>query len=40
MREYCGNRSCSVVLRRGNCNGRPLAKLLDLEPRLSRLAGS
>jgi len=25
VREICGSRSCSVVHRRANCNGRPLA---------------
>jgi hypothetical protein len=40
LREYRGNRSCSVVLRRANRSGASLGKLLNLKPILSGAASS
>ena len=40
VREICGNRLCSVVLRRANRNAASLGKLLNVEPILSGAAGS
>ena len=40
LREFCGNRSCSVVLRRANRNGASLGRLLNLKLILSGAASS
>jgi hypothetical protein len=40
LREFCGNRLCSVVRRRDKCNGHPANKLLKVKLIVCEVSGS